>query len=131
MDASNITTAANNPDVLKAIVDYGLAIVGLYFITRFLAWLIKYILEENKKREDTHMALLTGDVRKVSESITAMVSAVNNFKLAVDEAHKYQREEHKEQIGNQGKVSEALVKVNDSLSQIQEALGRINGYKHD
>lgn len=121
----------SDPKIFKAVVDYGLAIVGLYFITRFLAWLIKYILEKNEKREETHMTLLTGDIKRVSEAMSDMVNAVSTFKMSVEEAHRYQREEHKEGLNNQGEISKALIKVNTSLSQVERALGRINGYKYD
>uniref|UniRef100_A0A6M3JRH3 Uncharacterized protein n=1 Tax=viral metagenome TaxID=1070528 RepID=A0A6M3JRH3_9ZZZZ len=128
---STIANTISDPTSFKAVVDYGLAIVGLFFITKFLVWLVRYILEKNEKREDSHMSLLTGDVKKASEAMTSMVNAINSFKTSVEEAHKYQREEHNKILDNQGKIGESLIKVNDSLGQVSENLGRINGYKHD
>ena len=52
-----------NTQTIKMITDYGLAIVGLFFVSKFLMWMIKYILERNKQREDTVLTLLTDDLK--------------------------------------------------------------------
>jgi hypothetical protein len=83
-----------DPTVLKAMTEYGVAIVGLIFLTRFLMWLIKYILERNKQREDAILLMLTTDIKHLTESMNTLALNMTNFVSSVNEAHKFQREEH-------------------------------------
>jgi hypothetical protein len=83
-----------DPTIWKLITDYGIAIVGLIFLTRFLMWLIKYILERNKQREDAILLMLTNDIKHLSEAMNTLALNVTNFSNSVNEAHKFQREEH-------------------------------------
>lgn len=109
--------------ILKMFTEYGIAIVGLFFITKFLAWLIKYILERNKEKEDCYIKIMTGDLKELAEAMSLLTKTVNDFSSNVGEAHKYQREEHI-------KFGEGQIKTNEILNGIAEAVGRINGYKH-
>lgn len=106
---------------IKAFVDYGFAIVGLVITARFLAWLIKYILERNKAREDIYMEVMKNDLKHLTESMGRLTDNITNFSNNVNEAHKFQREEH-------AKMTENQISVCGSLKQVEQALGRINGY---
>jgi hypothetical protein len=115
-----------NPEsagILKAFTEYGIALVGLVFVSKFLMWLIKYILERNKEKEDCYIKMMTGDLKNLAEAMVVLTKTVNDFSDNVGEAHKYQREEHV-------KFGEGQVKTNEILNGIAEAVGRINGYKH-
>lgn len=112
-----------DPAVCKMIADYGVAIVGLVFLTRFLMWLIKYILERNKQREDVIMNMLTADVKHLTDSLSNLTINMTNFSNAVNEAHRYQREEHKD-------LSDAHSAMITTLKEVTITLGRINGYTH-
>lgn len=88
----------NEIQIWKMITDYGIAIVGLVFLTRFLMWLIKYILERNKERETTLLAMMTNDIKHLSECMNTLTLNMTTFTSMVNEAHKFQRDEHKEMI---------------------------------
>lgn len=93
-----------DPTIWKLITDYGIAIVGLIFFSRFLMWLIKYILERNKQREDAILAMLTTDIKHLSESMNTMALNITNFTQTVTEAHRFQREEHAKMIDALNKI---------------------------
>lgn len=107
----------------KQIVDYGVAIVGLVLCVRFLSWLIKYILERNKQREDLYMSLMTNDLQHLTSSMKDLTANITSFANGVNEAHRFQREEHQKQL----EKSEIIC---GSMKQVELGLGRINGYKH-
>ena len=113
-----------DPAVLKMITEYGIAIVSLIFLSRFLIWLVRYILERNKQREDTIMTLLTNDLKHLTESLSTLTLNMTTFSNSVNEAHSRQREEHKEH-------SDYHHSVVPILKEITMTLGRINGYKED
>jgi hypothetical protein len=110
--------------IWKLVTDYGIAIVGLIFLTRFLMWLIKYILERNKQREDVIMAMMTNDLKHLTESMNTLTLNMTNFTNSVSEAHKFQREEHKDQ-------SAQHVEMIPILKEITVTLGRINGFREE
>ena len=92
-------------------MEYGLAgaVIACLFIVlwRMLIWVMKWVDEINKQhtieREMWMKRLETLDQSIQNHSLTSIES-----RKAMEEAHKYQREEHKEMI---------------------DILGRINGYK--
>lgn len=51
------------------------------------------------------------------------------FHESVKDAHNYQREEHRQFSINQNESSKAMAMICQSLGQVEQALGRINGYK--
>ena len=118
-----------DPAILKAVTEYGIAVIGLFFLTRFLVWLIKYILERNKVREETILQLLNNDVRHLCESMTILTSTLTNFTQQVNNAHEYQRSEHKDLADNQSKTNQALITTNMCLNQVEQALNKINEIK--
>ena len=87
-----------DPTIWKLITDYGVAIVGLIFFSRFLMWLIKYILERNKQREDVILQMLTSYIKHLSEAMNTLALNLNNFATSVNDAHKFQRDEHNKMI---------------------------------
>ncbi len=117
-----------DPGGWKLVTDYGVAIVGLYFITRFLAWMVKYILERNKSKEDALLLLLTNDLKHLSESMNTLTLNMTNFVAQVDSAHRFQKEEHKEQNQNSIEICKTLISTNDCLSQIKQFIQKLNGY---
>ena len=56
--------------------------------------------------------------------MATLILNMTNFTTTVNEAHKFQREEHKEQIN-------ALKDIPLVLKEITTTLGRINGYTHE
>jgi len=110
--------------ILKAATEYGIALVGLIFLSRFLIWLIKYILERNKQREESIELLLTGDLKALSIAMNTLAMNMTNFVSAVNEAHKFQRDEHRD-------LSEQHLTIITTQKEITTTLGRINGYKKD
>ena len=115
--------STSTAQLLKMATDYGLAIVGLFFLSKFLMWMIKYILERNKQREDAFLTLLTSDLKGLSDSMATLTLNMTNFTTTVNEAHKFQREEHKEH-------SECAGEMLIQLKEITTTLARINGFKH-
>lgn len=61
-------------------------------------WLIKYILERNKQREDAILTMMTNDIKHLADSMNTLTVNMNAFTSSVNEAHKFQREEHKQMI---------------------------------
>lgn len=82
----------------KVATEYGIAIIALFFLTQFLIWLVKYNLERNKQREDAILTLLTNDLKHLTESMNTLTLNMTNFTSTVSEAHKFQRDEHKQMI---------------------------------
>jgi len=116
--------------ILKMISEYGIAIIGLVFLSRFLMQLIRYILERNKTREDMVMNMMTTDLKHLTESLNALTLNMTNFTLTVAEAHKYQRDEHKDQSDDHKQQSEQHLLMMPILKDITTTLGRINGFTH-
>ncbi len=93
------------------LAEYGLAgiVIGILFfmLWRMLIWVMKWVDEINKQhaaeREAWMKRLESLDQSIQNHNLTSIES-----RKSTEEAHKYQREEHKEMI---------------------EILGRINGYK--
>lgn len=102
---------------LKLITDYGIAVVGLYFVTKFLIWLIKYMVERNKEREDCFLRLMTDSLKGLSDSMSMLTTNLNNMSQNVSEAHKFQREEHAKLTENQQKTNEVLIELNKTIER--------------
>ena len=99
----------NDVNFWKLITDYGIAIVGLVFLTRFLMWLIRYILERNKQREDCFTEMMKGDLKHLADSMSNLTTNMSNFTNSVNEAHRFQRDEHKQMV-------ETLVALNTKIN---------------
>ena len=111
-------------ETFKTIAEYGVSVVGLVSVALFLAWLIKFILFRNKERESLYMDLMKTDLKYLTEATHRLSDSLSNFANSVQEAHKFQREEHSKQIDI----------LNSACLQHKEmilSLGRINGYKED
>ena len=111
-------------ELAKLITEYGIAIIGLIFLTRFMMWLIRYILERNKTREDSILDLATHDLKNLATSMNTLTLNMASFTTSVSDAHKFQREEH-------NKIIEQLSELSIQNKEITVTLGRINGYKRD
>ena len=103
-------------EYFKLVREFGLAL-GVFGVFVFqLKWMLKTSAEqlhllhqERDKMHDERVKFLEALERRDGACATHSRN-VAEFSAAVTEAHRYQREEHKEMI---------------------QILGRINGYKHD
>lgn len=107
--------------------DYGLLGLIMGSVVALLFFVIKWTLattrdilsQAARERESWQKA-----VERMSEAWTAHTAQALQFHEMVTEAHKFQREEHLRMLDNQNIVSA-------SLKQVEQALGRINGYSHN
>ncbi len=93
-------------DWINWIEKIGLPAGIILIISSMFFFLLKWVLQTSKCMIDSWQVSLKG----LNDQFIVMQQANKNFTDQVNEAHKYQREEHKEMI---------------------TILGRINGYKHD
>lgn len=108
--------------------------VGLIIVLCVISYLIiRHILNQSSKILDMAMSL-NEKWQKCIDEHTAQASAFHN---QVSEAHKYQRDEHKEMIeslqimnANAEQRGKALDRINDNLEEQGKVLARINGIKH-
>lgn len=56
---------------LRQIADYGLAIVALLLVSGFLAWLIKWVIEDLRKQRDRAMDSWSAQVAATEKLATA------------------------------------------------------------
>lgn len=129
---------------MRQVMDYGIAIIGLFFAVKFLIWLIRYILDRNKERENLYMELVNGSIKDITETLKNVRIANEAFNNSVLEAHRQQRTEHERMIGsldnlcvsskgfqeNHKNLQEQNKEIISTQKEISATLGRINGYKH-
>lgn len=100
-------------DFAKLFSDYGfngIVIGTLFFILwRMLVWVMKWVDKQSEQHE-AERTLWLETINKINASIDAHNLTSIEARKTVEEAHKYQREEHKKMV---------------------EILGRINGYKKE
>ena len=98
--------------------EYGLIgiIVGVLFLIvwRMLMWVMAFI-KSQEERYAKERECWQEYFRKMNQSLDEHNINAREFHNTVTEAHKFQREEHKEMIGN--------------LKEQGQVLARINGYK--
>lgn len=85
-------------DFYKAVQDYGVALISLGSVATFLAWLVRYVLRENARREQWLGNLVASDLKHLSEHQLNLVEAVKKLNDEQVTAHSYQREEHNKMI---------------------------------
>jgi hypothetical protein len=86
--------------------------------------IMKQAAEERKSFQEQSAAERKSwqeSIMSVSSAINANIAQAKAFHEQVNEAHKYQREEHQRLAENQNSTCA-------SLKQVEQALGRINGY---
>lgn len=107
-------------DLIKILGEHGLgAALSLAIFSAFF-FLLKWVLEESAKQlkfmaEERQSWIRSQDgmtlqLHAIQQQMLEVTATNRAFFVAVTEAHKHQREEHKE---------------------MAQLLGRINGYKHD
>lgn len=117
-----------SPQTLQLMDKYGVAIVALVAVAGFLGTLIWYILKQNQKREDKYTNLITNDLRHQSETMLLLTNSLTTFSTGVNEAHRYQREEHSKIIDNQSKICAITEKTNIVLDNVKDVLIKLNGH---
>jgi septation ring formation regulator EzrA len=119
----------------------GMALGFAIVISLLLLLLVNHILKQQKDI----LSMATKQNEQFVEAINRHTNQAEKFHEMVTEAHKYQRDEHKDMLKNQTEISSTLAKVcngldnvnksfdrtNNSLDQVEKALGRINGYCKD
>jgi len=94
-------------------VEYGLAgvVIGALFIIvwRMLLWVMKWV-DKQSEQHNREREVWSKILEALNQSIQLHNQGSIEARKTTEEAHKYQREEHKEMV---------------------ELLGRINGYKKD
>lgn len=86
----------NIDELLRAIFNYGFPTVALIFVAVGAWKLINRIISYNKEREDKLMMVIQSDLANFNKSIAVALDHLTEFKRSSDEAHRYQRDEHKE-----------------------------------
>ena len=93
----------------------GLVIAFLFFVLwKLLTWVMKWV----DKQEESHRVERESFLKRLEsldKNIDLHCQNSIEARKATEEAHRYQREEHKEMVSN--------------LGEITKTLGRINGYK--
>ena len=106
------------PTMIAKFSEYGLVgliIAVLFFIVwKQLMWVFTWVKDTDTQHAEERKCWQT-TVERLNKSIDDHTSRANTFHEEVTEAHRFQREEHKEMIGQ--------------LNEITITLGRINGYK--
>lgn len=105
---------------LSKLDEFGLAgavIAILFFIIwKILVWVMSFVKTITEQHKEERREWL-GIMNELKTSINLHNQSSIESRKSSEEAHKFQREEHKAQL--------------DSMKQVEQALGRINGYKHD
>ena len=88
-DMSQLGTLAAN---------YGLGVALSVFIAGFLAWILRFVLKENAKREDRLATIIENHLHALTESVNRLSQAIAERDRQMQEACRYQREEHREMV---------------------------------
>ena len=90
--------------------------VVLFILFKMIVWVMAFVKEQSdchSKERTTWLEIITA----MKQSIDSHNMNSNELRTNIQEAHKFQREEHQIMIGN--------------LKEITTTLGRINGYKKE
>lgn len=118
--------------ILLACRDYGGALVFAAGIFILFLMLLKWVLKQQEK------ILCQANDERVSwqklhqslcDAITRSTIQAQEFQRSVHEAHRFQREEHKEILDGFRETNVSFREISRSLGEVEKALGRINGYK--
>ncbi len=97
----------NPEDILRAIFNYGFPSVMLLMVS-YGAWklvndILKHnkereqlIILNNKERENALMSLIQNEISTMNKTLLMSLEHIVEFRKINDEAHRYQREEHKD-----------------------------------
>ena len=103
--------------------DNGLGVTLSILIAVFLGWLLKYVLNENSKREERLIGFSEKHIDTIAVRLTEHDTSSKQAIVAINEAHKRQREEHEVLITESKKQNDILNKIAEKLSDISCAKG--------
>lgn len=83
---------------LELIKNFGFEIACLAVVSGFLGWLIRYIIKEASKREETYQNIITNHIPHNTEAMQGVIASIKEFRKSVEQAHDYQRDEHMKMI---------------------------------
>ena len=95
--------------------------VVLFILFKMITWVMEFVKEQHinhAKERETWLEVISTMKQSIDIHNQSSIEARN----ASAEAHKFQREEHTKQMEKSDLVC-------NSLKQVEQALGRINGYK--
>lgn len=104
---------------IKMCEEFGLGVSLSLAILVMFFFLLKWVLNQQDlilRRSDTQDTAWREIVSQMRTSLDAQRMESREFQSMVQEAHKYQRDEHKEIIGQ--------------MREVTSSLGRINGHKN-
>lgn len=111
----------------KLLTEYGLSTAILILLVVLFIYFMKWFMGQVEVMRTSSLAReesLLGIIRGHQDALNKHTEQAKDFHNEVKTAHEFQRKEHEAL----SKEHEAIMKI---ASGIQEALGRINGYKHD
>jgi hypothetical protein len=104
--------------------EYGLlgVMLGLvlFALWKIIVWLMAFI-KEDRERQAVEREKWLCRLEKLDESIRKTADNIDNHDKRAEERGRYVKEEHAKTI-SQGEI------ICSSLKQVEQALGRINGY---
>lgn len=95
-----------NYELLKELGTVGIVAIPLFFLIKWIAEEFKALLVREYEERQKWLCVIQGFQKAIDEHS----EQARTFHRTVEEANRYQRDEHKQMI---------------------ETLGRINGYKHE
>ena len=119
---------------LKALLEGGMAIGLALALVAILYLIVKHVLKSQDKILDMATIQNEGWMKAIGEHS----SQAREFHSSVIEAHKYQREEHKDandkliqQVTMTISMLKLIEKISNNLDEQGKTLLRINGYTHE
>lgn len=73
---------------------FGFPIAYSVTVSGFLGWLIKYVIREATKEKQLLREIISNHVAHNTETMKEVMLGMQEFRKSVEEAHRYQREEH-------------------------------------
>lgn len=84
-----------NEWILRAIFNYGFPSVMVIALSVGAWKLINIIIKNNKEREEAYLKLIENGIAVHTKAINDLSDSLRDLRTSNDEAHRYQREEHK------------------------------------
>jgi hypothetical protein len=120
---------------IAAFGQYG-GLVGLMIGAILLIFF--FIIRENLKQTERLIAqaakereIFYSRMAEVNTSIIKVCDILDNHDRRAEERGRYVKEEHEKMVKNLAEINSSSQATVRSLTQVEQALGRINGYKHD
>lgn len=94
---------------LEATKTFGVVVVALFAMGIFLGWLIIYVLKSGERREERLSAIVDTNLLRVEKSFIDYTKRTDDAMKAIEQADKYQREEHERMIDTLDEISRRLM----------------------